>query len=248
MLKQTRTGNLYPAPQERTVTFKIRRFDPQVDKKPRWERYEVTVKPMMSVLDALFEIMEKQDGTLAFRCSCRAKMCGSCGMVINGKEGLACSTRLDRVGKLVSVEPLRHMPVVKDLVTDMESFFEHYAEVKPYFVGGNATEPAVISPAAGMRDVIDRQLDCITCGACFSACPVVENNPRFLGPAALNRAFNLIADIRDDEPGDRQATIEGQDGVFSCRNSYNCVAVCPVNVMPLLSIQRLRQRALLKIN
>jgi succinate dehydrogenase / fumarate reductase iron-sulfur subunit len=226
------------------VTFRIRRFNPVVDRRPQWVRYDVPMKPKMSVLDALFEILEHQDGTLGFRYSCRAEMCGSCGMVINGRERLACGTRLDTMGKTVTVEPLHSMPVIKDLVVDMAPFFSKYAAIQPYFVGDGTAEPTVISPASGLRQNIDQQLNCITCGACFSACPIVAINPHYLGPAALNRAYTLIADVRDTAAESRLATASDEDGIYCCRNIANCVEVCPVGIEPLFAIQRLRKYTL----
>ncbi|HLI25759.1 MAG TPA: succinate dehydrogenase iron-sulfur subunit [Chloroflexota bacterium] len=227
-----------------TVELRVRRFDPTTDRRPYWARYEVAVRPKMSVLDALFAVLEQQDGTLGFRYSCRAAMCGSCAMVIDGREALACATRLARLGRRITVEPLRQLPIVKDLVTDLEPFWAKWAVVTPYFVGGRYREPAVIPPESGRREIIDAQLDCITCAACYSACPIVASNPRYLGPAALNRAYNLIADERDTAAAQRLAAVCGEDGAFSCRNAFNCVEVCPQGIDPQRSILRLRQRAL----
>jgi succinate dehydrogenase / fumarate reductase iron-sulfur subunit len=226
------------------VTLRIKRFNPAVERHPRWVRYAVLVKPKMSVLDALFEILEHQEGTLGFRYSCRAEMCGSCAIVINGRERLACGTRLNTLGKTITVEPLRAMPIIKDLVVDMEPFFSKYAAIQPYFVGDGTTEPAVISPESRLRQGIDPQLDCITCGACFSACPIVATNPHYLGPAALNRAYTLVGDVRDTAANSRLATVTGEDGIYCCRNAASCIEVCPAGIEPLFSIQRLRKRAL----
>ncbi|HVC34047.1 MAG TPA: succinate dehydrogenase/fumarate reductase iron-sulfur subunit [Chloroflexota bacterium] len=226
----------------RTVTFRIKRFGGEIGARSLWQRYDLTVRPRMSVLDALFEIMEDQDGTLGFRYSCRAEMCGSCGMVIDGRERLACGTRLDALGRSVSIEPLRNLPVIKDLVVDLAPFYEKYAAVTPYFVGSGAGEPAVIPPSSVIRTMIDQQLGCITCGACFSACPIVAASTSYLGPAALNRAFSLIADSRDTAGAERLARLVGDDGIFSCRDVSNCVEVCPVQIEPLAAIQRLRKR------
>jgi succinate dehydrogenase / fumarate reductase iron-sulfur subunit len=235
-------GKSAPPDGARTVTFRIKRFQPEVDARPRWDRYAVAVGPKMSVLDALFEILERQDGTLAFRYSCRAAMCGSCAMVINGRDGLACSTRLDGMGRTVTVEPMRRMPVIKDLVVDMAPFWQKYAAIKPYFVGGRHEEPAVIRPDSGEREIIDAQLDCITCGACYSACPIVAFNPNYVGPAALNRAYNLVADVRDMATDERLAAVCCSDGAFTCHNAFNCVEVCPQQLDPQRSIQLLRRR------
>ncbi|MHB8619006.1 MAG: succinate dehydrogenase/fumarate reductase iron-sulfur subunit [Chloroflexota bacterium] len=220
----------------RTARLTVRRSGP-----PRDQAFEVEVVPHMSVLDALFRIVEDQDGTLAFRYSCRAGMCGSCAMVINGREGLACRTSLAGAGRRISVRPLRNLPVVKDLLVDMAPFFEKYAQVVPYPVQ-RAAEPAVIPPA--LRQMIDRQLDCITCGACYSACPIVASDPDFLGPAALNRASCLVEDQRDVNRAERLAALVDKDGLWRCHTTFECAAVCPKNLVPTRGIRNLKREVL----
>lgn len=223
------------------VTVRVRRSE--ADRAPYWQSYTVAATPKMSVLDALFDILERQDPTLSFRYSCRAQMCGSCAMLIDGREGLACGRRLETLGPTITVEPLRHLPLVKDLVVDMAPFFAAYGAVDPTFAGNGTGEPAVIAPASGLRAAVDQHLGCISCGACYSACPIVGANPRYAGPAALNRVYTLVADVRDDATARRLALVSGADGIFSCRCAGNCVDVCPVNIAPMFAIQRLRRRA-----
>lgn len=232
------------------VNVHIRRFDPQADSQPAWRAYAVEAKPKMSVLDALLTIVETIDGSIAFRYSCRAGMCGSCAMRIDGREGLACRARLARLGRRIWIEPLRSLPVIKDLLVDLDPFFAKYRRVDPSFTAAEPSlltppgTPAAIRPDAHLRDVVDRQIDCISCGACYSACPTVAANATYLGPAALNRAYTLAADVRDAAGEQRLARVSGGDGVFDCRNVGNCASVCPAGVDPLLSIQLLRKRAL----
>ncbi len=228
----------------RSQTVRIKRFDPVADRQPRWEGFRIEAGPTMTVLDALFQVVERHDASLGFRASCGAGACGSCAMVIDGREGLACRTLLDGLGTTVRLEPLRHLPVAKDLVVDMTTFFAKYAAVKPYFVGDGSPTPAVVPPGAGRRDIVDRQLECITCGACYSACPIVSFNPHYLGPAALNRAYCLVADERDVAGPERLALVACSDAALSCRGVSNCLDVCPRGIEPLFSIQRLRKRAL----
>lgn len=236
-------GRAWGETSSRAVTFRIKRSSEKADGRPHWQSYVLTARPKMSVLDALFEIVEEQDGTLGFRYSCRAEMCGSCGMVIDGRERLACGTRLETLGRSVVIEPLRNLPVIKDLVVDLAPFFEKYAAITPAFVGSDADAPAVIPPSSKTRTAIDPQLGCISCGACFSACPIVATNPRYLGPAALNRAFSLVADSRDTAAAERLTRVV-DEGIFTCRDVANCVEVCPVQIAPLAAIQRLRKRAI----
>jgi len=229
------------------VIFRVRRFDPTTDARPAWRSYTVGAEPRMSVLDALFWILEHTDGSLGFRYSCRAGMCGSCAMVVNGREALACRLRLEAVREPVHVEPLRSLPVIKDLVVDMAPFFDKYGAVDPFYVGEPAAitagggAPAVVRPDSGARDLMDRQLGCISCGACYSACPVVASNPGYLGPAALNRAYVLAADARETAHRDRLRLVSGDGGVHACHDVGSCVAACPVDINPLLSIMRLRK-------
>jgi succinate dehydrogenase/fumarate reductase iron-sulfur protein len=231
------------------MIVRVRRFDPAADQRARWQTYEVEARPMMSVLDALFAILEHDDPTLAFRFSCRAGMCGSCAMVVNGRECLACGLRLEHLRTPVSVEPLRSLPVVRDLLVDLRPFFDKYRAVNPFYVGeatsllGPAGEPAVVAPGDAARAVLDRQIDCISCGACYSACPVTAILPEFLGPAALNRAYAISADTRDAAGAERLRRVSSDGGVFACHSVGNCVTACPVGVNPLLSIQLLRKGA-----
>lgn len=231
--------------------FKIKRFDPQAEDAPHWESYAFEAKPKMSVLDGLFAILESDEGALGFRYSCRAGMCGSCAMIVNGRERLACRTRLAELPPVVSVEPLRSLPVIKDLVVDMAPFFEKYRAVDPFYVGEHpgldapVDEPQRIDPHDETRQLIDQQIDCISCGACYSACPVVAVNAAYLGPAALNRAYALAADRRDAEGAQERLTlISGDGGAYACHSVGNCVTVCPAGVDPLLSIRRLRKHAI----
>jgi succinate dehydrogenase/fumarate reductase iron-sulfur protein len=227
-------------------TLRIRRYEPAKDAHPYWASYTIEAKPKLSVLDGLFAVLEQQDGTLGFRYSCRAGMCGSCAMRIDGREALACRMRLENLGSTVTVEPLRSLPVIKDLLTDMTPFFEKYRRIEPFFVGSRPSfaqavpVPERVDPSQPLRKSADRAIDCISCGACYSACPTVATNPAYLGPAALNRAFALAADERDRD-GKRLSLVLGAEGVYGCRSIGNCVSVCPAGVAPLAAISLLRR-------
>jgi succinate dehydrogenase / fumarate reductase iron-sulfur subunit len=224
------------------VTLKVRRSDPEQGVGPTWADYRVPLLDKITVLDALFYVVQKVDSTVSFRCACRAAMCGSCGMMINGREGLACRIQLAGLGKTVRVEPMRNMPVIKDLAVDMEPFFDKYQAVTPYIVPrDNSQEPAVIPPGSTLRDLIDDHLDCITCGACYSACSIVASDPSYLGPAALNRAYCLTADVRDAVREQRLQAVSGQHGVWRCHSLYECTQVCPKNLVPTRAIRKLKR-------
>lgn len=207
--------------------------------------YEVDVAAEGMVVDALFAVQSELDSTLAFRVSCRAGMCGSCAVRVDGEERLACETPLALVGDNVRVEPLRNLPVLRDLVPDLDPFFQKWARVGPDFRGRpEITEPARVRHAE--RPLVDRVINCITCGACYSSCDLVALNPNFLGPAALARAYALIADRRDRDAKARMPIAAGRDGVWRCHTENLCTVVCPKAVAPSLAIQALRRRSVWK--
>jgi succinate dehydrogenase / fumarate reductase, iron-sulfur subunit len=232
----------------RTVQLRIRRSEPG-HASVRWEPFEVPLEDRATVLDALFFVLRERDRSLAFRCACRAAMCGSCAMVVNGSERLACKTPLAEVanGRPVRVEPLRNLPVVKDLVVDVDPLFEKYAAVVPWlWVDASVQEPAVIPSRERRRVEIGEGLDCISCGACYSACPMVATDPDYLGPMQLLRAFNVLADAREDPAAinPRAAEVFGRHGVWRCHGIGECTRVCPKGLNPALAIRRLKRGAL----
>jgi len=230
------------------VQVRIRRSEPG-DASVRWETFEVPLEDRATVLDALFFVLRERDRSLAFRCACRAAMCGSCAMIVNGSERLACKTALADVanGRPVRVEPLRNLPVVKDLVVDVDPLFDKYAAIEPWLrIDPRAQEPAVIPASDSRRMQIGEGLDCISCGACYSACPMVALDPDYLGPMQLLRAFNVLADERGQptaEPGLEE--VFGPHGVWRCHGISECVRVCPKGLNPALAIRRLKRGALL---
>ena len=208
----------------------------------RWTQdYDLEVTPQSTVLDLLFEIQQRLDQTLSFRYSCRNWMCGSCGMLVNGRERLACRTRLVDLGTpAVQISPLRNLPVVKDLIVDLAPFFEKWNKVGVAFPNQSKT-PVPNAPKA--QHEIDAHSDCITCGLCYSACDVLSHAPEFLGPAALNRAFTLQLDARDVAHHARGAAIAADGGVFRCHSMGQCTSVCPKGLDPLAAIAALKRGA-----
>ena len=208
-------------------------------------QYRVEVPGEGMVVDALFAVQAQHDASLAFRVSCRAGICGSCAVRVDGQERLACQTPLTLVGDSARVEPLRHLPVHRDLVVDLDPFFERWARVGPDFRGrSDITEPARVRHQD--RELVDRSINCITCGACYSACDVVGLNPRFLGPAALARAYALAADVRDRDRAARMKVAAGPDGAWRCHTEGLCTVVCPKAVAPTLAIMALRRKSVWK--
>jgi fumarate reductase iron-sulfur subunit len=205
----------------------------------RFDEFHVEAGEGTTVLDALVHVREREAPALAFRYACRVGMCGSCAVVVDGRERWACRTRLRTLGSddaRVTVRPLYHFPLIRDLVVDMAPFAERMRATTAWLVPG-PVRPRARSAAA------DGAIECIGCGACLSACTMVRWDPRFPGPAALNRAFTLLEDARDAGLPSRQAAVYGEDGVVRCHGQAQCTAVCPMEISPADSILRLRRKA-----
>ena len=223
------------------VAFTVKRYNPELDLVPHEKAYRLEISRGMTVLDALIRIKNEQDGSLAFRYSCRSAICGSCAMSINGAEKLACRTSVrkewERYGGIV-ITPLRNLPVLKDLAVDMRSFWAKIEAVRPWLL----TEPA------GMADPHDfHNADaCIMCGACVAACTSHEADPAFLAPAALAKAYRFVADSREGEEARhaRLAALQEPTGMWDCTRCNFCVQVCPKDVQPMEQIIRLRRAAI----
>jgi succinate dehydrogenase / fumarate reductase iron-sulfur subunit len=213
------------------VDLRILRYDPERDEKPHWEAYLVECDPKMDrVLDLLHRVKYEQDGSLTFRRSCAHGVCGSDAMLINGRNRLACKLRVEQLGKRrITVAPLPGLPVIKDLVVDMDDFFDKYKSVQPYLM--QETEvPAdgrerLQSPAD--RAAYDDTTKCILCAACTSSCPSFWAQPAYVGPAAIVNAHRFIFDSRDDGGDERLEFLSDADGVWRCRTIFNCTDACP---------------------
>ena len=223
--------------------LRVFRWSPEAAE--RWQDYRVDTGPETTVLDALVAIQREQDATLAFRYACRVGMCGSCAMVVNGRERWACRTRLAALGGgAVTVRPLYHFPLLRDLVVDMTTFDTRMRAVDAVFRPAPDAEAYALVPRdAPERRDIDPAIECIGCGMCVSACTLVAHNPRFPGPAALNRAFTLQRDRRDTGGDARWTVLLGDDALARCHGQGNCTEVCPQGLAPTTSIIRLRQMA-----
>jgi succinate dehydrogenase/fumarate reductase iron-sulfur protein len=225
-------------------TFKIFRFDPGKNKEPYVQEFRVDLggAEKVTVLDALFQIQQTQDESLSFRYSCRLAMCGSCGLVINGKERLACKTLVRDLGsKTISLKPLSHIPVIKDLTVDLKSLLNRWKKMEPYFKPRTKSlEPAQIRPTSRERRTIGLSTECIACGSCVSACTMMYWHPEYIGPMALNRAFCLIADSRDLTSG-RLQQVSDENGVYRCHMEFNCTDVCPKHISPTRGIHYLKR-------
>lgn len=215
------------------VKLEIQRFNPESDAEPRFVTYEVEVDPADRILDALMEIKNNIDGSLAFRRSCAHGVCGSDAMLINGREALACKTLIQDVataeGATIRIEPARHMKVQRDLMVELDGFFDKYRSVKPYFIPDeNLPRPEKeYAQSVAERAEIDDPTKCILCASCYSACPVLDGNPAFIGPAALVQAGRFVFDSRDQGLDARLEILDRSDSVWACGNHFECTRVCP---------------------
>ncbi|NLG69526.1 MAG: succinate dehydrogenase iron-sulfur subunit [Firmicutes bacterium] len=232
------------------VTLRVARFDPERDVAMRWQTYQVPYTPGMTVLDALIAVKERQDGSLAFRSSCRMGVCGSCGMLVNGKPRLTCQTQVSELGTHLEVAPLPNHDVIKDLVPDLSGTFERHRKVHPYIIRPAADEAEMRAPTREFDQTpeeMERYLQfayCLKCSLCVAACPTAATDPLFLGPQALAQAYRYIADSRDAGWEVRADAVDGVHGVFSCHLAGACSEACPKGVDPALGIQLLKRSLL----
>ena len=263
--------------------LKIRRFQPESGEGPFWEEFDVELEESLSVLDGILQAKDREDGSLAVRCSCRAAICGSCGVKINGESTLACKTQIghahaaanrrngssagnrdtpgseaedvSRIGgsgreaedvpRPITVEPMGNMPVVKDLIVDMES--THWSKIRrvtPWLLpAGDPPEREYVVPPDSMIDVT-QSMACIQCGACVSSCLSMEADPDFIGPAALAKAYRFVGDPRDAETRERLYDLaQDPHGIYDCTHCFSCIDACPKGVAPMDQIMRLRRLA-----
>ncbi|MDA0988257.1 MAG: succinate dehydrogenase iron-sulfur subunit [Chloroflexi bacterium] len=230
------------------VTLNVKRFDPESKEQgSHFQEYNLEVEDHSTVLDALVKVREEVDGTLALRCSCRASICGSCSMRVNGHAKLVCKTKLRDViqhDHKVLVEPMNNMPVVKDLVADMKPFWDKVRAIQPWLQpDGAAPEREYIAPNATMLHLTG-VMSCIMCGACVSDCTALEVDKNFLGPAALAKAYRFLGDPRDDAGNNRLKMYGESGGIWDCTRCMECVQVCPKGVAPMERIMSLRDQAI----
>jgi len=261
-------------------TLKVRRYQPESGDGAYWEEFKVDLDPSLSVLDGILQAKDRDDGSLSVRCSCRAAICGSCGMKINGQSGLGCKTQIGEAQELadkfahkedsaapgrgsqdaassasrpgaaedvapIVIEPMGNMPVIKDLITDMEStHWEKIRRVTPWLLPhGEPPEREYVVEPESMID-ITQSMACIQCGACVSSCLSMEADPDFIGPAALAKAYRFVGDPRDAETKERLHDLaEDPHGIYDCTHCFSCIDACPKGVAPMDQIMRLRRKA-----
>jgi len=231
---------------ENTVTLKVFRQNPRRHAQPHFQTLQIPSEPGMTVLSALLYAKERLDHTIAIRYSCRMASCGSCGMKINGLPKLACYTQISELGEgPIIVEPLGHYPLVRDLVTDFQGFFDKHRSIRPYIMRRDSSEQETSETEYNQSP---RELEdylqfsyCIKCGLCNAACPTVASDPNFIGPQALGQAYRYVSDSRDEGAHDRVSALDSAHGIWRCHFAGACSFVCPKGVDPALAIQRLRK-------
>src|SRR5215212_7271428 len=235
-------------PQE--YTLRLRRYDPESGDAAYWEEHTIELEPHRSVLEGILQARARFDGSIGIRCSCRAAICGSCGVRINGQPGLACHTHLDKAQAssrdgVIEVEPMGNMPVLKDLIVDMDAVhWKKIQRVTPWLVNKEPIpEREYIAPHESMVD-ITQSMACIQCGACVSSCLSLEIDPLFIGPAALAKAYRFVGDPRDAQQYERLRDLaEDPHGMYDCTHCFSCIEACPKGVAPMNQIMRLRRVA-----
>jgi succinate dehydrogenase / fumarate reductase, iron-sulfur subunit len=242
-------------------TLRLRRYDPQSGEAAYWDEHTVDMPETQSVLDAILRVRDETDGSIGIRCSCQQAICGSCGVRMNGKPGLACNTHLHEAAQrghgtvwnppegqdreVISVEPMGNMPVIRDLIVDMDAVhWKKIERVTPWLLNKEPVpEREYIVPHENMVDVT-QTMACIQCGACVSDCLAMEVDPLFIGPAALSKAYRFVGDPRDAQQYERLKDLsEDEHGIYDCTHCFNCIDACPKGVDPMNQIMRLRRVA-----
>ena len=226
------------------MRFSIYRYDPDKDARPYMQDFELAdtqIRPGMMLLDALL-LLKANDESLSFRRSCKEGVCGSDGMNINGRNGLACITPLASLKKPVEIRPLPGLPVIRDLVVDMEQFYQQYRNAKPYLINDDPCPEVERLQSPQQREQLDGLYECILCACCSTSCPSFWWNPdKFLGPAALLQSWRFLADSRDQATEERLNNLEGPFRLFRCHTIMNCVEVCPKGLNPTRAIGRIKE-------
>ena len=226
------------------VHLKVKRYNPEQDKKPYWQEFEVEAEPTDRVLDALHTAKWEHDGTLTFRRSCAHGVCGSDAMVINGANALACLKLIQDVGTDITVEAIRGLPVIKDLVVDMEPFFAQYRSVLPYLIATDDPGYKERYQSTEDRERFDDTTKCILCAACTTSCPVYWGNSQYVGPAAIVNAHRFIFDSRDEAAEQRLDILNQRSGVWKCRTAFNCSEACPRGIKVTHAIEEVKRAIL----
>jgi len=229
----------------RSLTVKIKRYNPEGDEAPHWEEYRVEADPMDRVLDVLQNVKWEQDETLGLRRSCAHGVCGSDAMRINGTNGLACKILVKNLkSDTLTVEPILGLPVIKDLIVDMKPFFDHYKSVLPFLINNDPAPTTERLQSPEQRARFDDSTKCILCACCTTACPPFWGDQNYVGPAAIVNAHRFIFDSRDQGAAERLEILNDTEGVWRCRTVFNCTSACPREIKVTQAIQEVKRAML----
>ncbi len=223
------------------ITLKVFRFNPEIDKKPHYEKYTLEAQPTDRVLDLLEHVKGYIDGTLSYRRSCAHGICGSDAMRINGRNRLACKALVKDVGSKITVEPILGLRVIKDMIVDMEPFFESYRSIMPYLVNDDPVPNQERLQSPEQRERFDDTTKCILCAACTTSCPSFWASDKYIGPASIVNAHRFIFDSRDQAGAERLSLLTDQWGVYRCHTIFNCTEACPREIQVTQAIGEVKQ-------
>jgi succinate dehydrogenase / fumarate reductase iron-sulfur subunit len=226
------------------VQLRIQRYNPEQDTKPHYEDYTVEADPTDRVLDALNQVKWHEDGTLTYRRSCAHGVCGSDAMRIKGRNRLACKVLIQDVGSKITIEPLVGFDVIKDMVVDMEPFFDSYKKIMPYLINDDPPPSTERLQSPADRELFEDTTKCILCGACTSSCPITWTNENWVGPAAIVNAHRFIYDSRDQGADARLQVLNEKSGVWRCRTIFNCTDACPRGIQVTRAIEQVKRTLL----
>ena len=225
----------------RVVHIKVRRYDPEVDPDANWQTFEVPVEKSDRLIDALHQIKWYQDGSLSFRRSCGHGVCGSDAMRVNGVNRLACKVLVKDLGDEILVEPIKGLPVLKDLIVDMEPFFAAFRAVQPFLITSGREPTRERLQSVEQRERFDDTTKCIMCAACTTSCPIFWTDEAYFGPQAIVAAHRFIFDSRDDGADERLEILNDKEGVWRCRTTFNCTDACPRGIEITKAIQEVKR-------
>jgi succinate dehydrogenase / fumarate reductase iron-sulfur subunit len=227
-----------------SLTVRIRRYNPEKSEESWWDEWTLEVDPLDRLVEVLHQIKWYHDGTLAFRRSCAHGICGSDAMLINGRNALACKLLAEDVAPKVTIEPIRGLAVLKDLIVDMEPFLDGYKAVLPYLINDSGEPSAERLQSIEDRAVFDDTTKCILCACCTTSCPIFWGDETYIGPAAIVNAHRFIFDSRDEAGRDRMKILSEKTGVFRCRTTFNCTDACPRGIEVTKAIQEVKRAIL----
>jgi succinate dehydrogenase / fumarate reductase iron-sulfur subunit len=233
-----------PKGRQISLTVRVRRFNPETSQDSWWDEWTLEVDPLDRLVEVLHQIKWYHDGTLAFRRSCAHGICGSDAMLINGRNALACKLLAEDVAPKVTIEPIRGLPVLKDLIVDMEPFIDGYKAVLPYLINDSGEPSAERLQSIEDRAIYDDTTKCILCACCTTSCPIFWGDDTYIGPAAIVNAHRFIFDSRDEAGRDRMKILSEKTGVFRCRTTFNCTDACPRGIEVTKAVQEVKRAIL----